>query len=227
MKASCDGVTRNQQSCPTRVTSLWLKIEPTDDRFKDRETRPLTQTLIFYILLPPKIDVKGVFRRFSRARRTRLLPLRIIHLLCAWKSSLMLRCIQFYRCFVAVLLLRRRRSVRNGCGWLVFVSPAGWIRLHLAGDLQIYLLLSLFVCLVFCIPSQTAHAWVYLCVFTSHISYWMTQPSPLPLYFSISSSLQRTQNTHTSSHLALRAELWWARDALVQAVLSRLTRFDL
>lgn len=97
----------------------------------------------------------------------------------------------FCGCFVV-----EKKSLKNGCDWLVFVSPAGRISLHLAGDLQIYLLLSLFVCLVFCIPSQTAHACVYLCVFTSHISYWMTQPSPLPLYFSISSSLQRTQNTH-------------------------------
>lgn len=78
----------------------------------------------------------------------------------------------------------------------------------LAGELQIYLLLSLFVCLVFCIPGKTARACVYVCVcvFTSHISYWMTQPSHPWVYFSISLSLKMTQNTHRR-YQPLRAEL--------------------
>lgn len=60
-------------------TSLALQIELTGDRLKDWETRPLTYTLILH-LLPPKIDLKGVFHFFARAR---LLPLRIFHLLSA------------------------------------------------------------------------------------------------------------------------------------------------
>lgn len=145
---------------------------------------PLTQTLILH-LASPKIDLKGVFHVRAHNHPA------ILHRKCFVRLKIVFnnKIHHISKVLCAYCVVEKKRLLKTDASdRLVFLSmqrrPAGWIILHLAGELQIYLPLSLIVCFVFCIPGQTARASVCVCACV-YISYFLLDDSA----FSSSSSM--------------------------------------
>lgn len=191
---------------------------------------PLTQTPILH-LAPPKIDLKGLFHVRAHSLTA------ILHRKCFVSLKIVFnnKTHHIFKVLCASCVVEKKRLLKmdvSDC--LVFLSmqrrPAGWIILHLAGELQIYLLLSLIVCFVFCIPGQTARACVCLCM-RLHLIFltgWLSLL--LFLVHGCISPLARAwwwPKPHTNATNWLEKNWWWTESALFQAVPSKLTRFDL